>query len=109
MWWLCLWPPAVGHVVALSPLAPTVGHAVALFPVASELVIGETWGSLCSEGVVWPLPDVRVLTLWFVQEEAGRSEQGSQRRQYDGGHTYRRLHRPLHQEPLPRPEGRQTA
>lgn len=51
---------------------------------------------------------VHVLTLWFVQEEAGRSQQGSQRGQYDRRHTYRRLYRPLHQEPLPWPEGRQT-
>lgn len=57
---------------------------------------------------MWPLPDVHVLTLRFVQEEAGGSQQGGQRRQYDGGHACRWLHRPLHQEPLPRPEGRQT-
>ena len=49
-----------------------------------------------------------ILTLLFVQEEAGRSQQGSQRRQHNRGHTRRWLHCALHQEPLPRPEGRQT-
>ena len=46
------------------------------------------------------------LTLLFVQEEAGRSQQGCQRRQHNRGHARRRLHCALHQEPLPRPEGR---
>nr|KAF6446935.1 hypothetical protein HJG63_006092 [Rousettus aegyptiacus] len=37
--------------------------------------------------------------------EAGRSQQGSQCRQHDRGHARRWLHCPLHQEPLPGPEG----
>lgn len=84
-----------------------MGHAVALFPVASELVVGETWGCLSAKKeLCGPCLLVYVLTLCFVQEEAGRSQQGSQRRQYNGGRAYRRLYCPLYQEPLPRPEGR---
>lgn len=48
-----------------------------------------------------------IVTLVFVQEEAGRSQQGSQRRQHHRGNAGRWLHSTLHQEPLPRPEGRQ--
>lgn len=48
------------------------------------------------------------VTLVFVQEEAGGSQQGRQCRQHHRRNASGRLHGPLHQEPLPRPEGRQT-